>query len=970
MSAHPYDQQNPNSPRVQTNYFGGFDVSQAPIDPGFSASMQPTFGQSWSPSAWSSMPWANNNFDGSFQPGLLQNDGFPQNQQDSAAEYSEDDDFYNNDGNQLSDAPNLTVDSNERGKISLSSQDKAPAISELVPKNSASTTMLRSQLDRVSPATPGTINPSTPSKQITTDRAKELREKLLASKRASSGTPVPSDMNNSKSVAVVESVKEAIRPDIVVSSKTTAKNNEANFDASAIQRATAQPKDKSPLNVTNLSKSSAAHADIQGLIDEYRASEVVKDPEQPSNTTAKGDAQKPSLKPGANGIVSGPKGAEGTMPRSIITNTPSKLPSGSRGSSESGEIRSDQELATAANGHDQGKESAKRLERKPPDGHQQAAAVSVPDKPQAPKAKEDHAQASKQKTISSTPKQAAQSQAISPRSSVNSSSEFRSVPLKKRIDHSRKEANQSPTSQILSGDHPHRHPSGDRHDSRSHQEATLYSTSARPAHPQTSQEANGEATRHQQGSGQEIYKKRMAVPQQQAGKELSPLPQALSSPKENPLSDQRELRNNRPPTGLAYSTESSPEKLQAHTNHDNAHTAPGDWEVNTLSLSQQEQIQRLGIDLTPEGLRDLYDFLEYHRFFVKEYREGFLARQRRLRALEAEKLALERESLMQYELFNSMRAQSLAARDPTEPPALVGLHDSKENIETPSTKPMPPPLSLPRKSTVPGVIAIKGRASTTETMSPKYPAPRANGDITSRVVQGDSNLKRQHLDDEEDLHRSRKFTRVDSDAQYSDRSQQISPRTSRSEHQILDRKGDSKLGAVDFAYHNMSPSTRRKSLSPYRQASDHSYQSRQNSWAATYSQVRDQARPSVRESRRNSANTLCGNCDRSGHFTADCPDIRRVSGNYDAKGQRREDGDYHNNRPAYTSRGNRSSSASFRGGSRGGRASYQSYKPSRGSTPYESGPAHHGAGIPNKSESLNLKAGGQSRSSSISADLP
>ncbi|KAL9027971.1 MAG: hypothetical protein Q9196_003587 [Gyalolechia fulgens] len=945
MSDSPYGQENGN------NYFARFDAFKPANDSWLPTPSQPAFGHTWAGSAWNSMPMASYNFSSSFQPGfpLAQNDPFDPYQLPDTHEYSGEDDFY---GSEKGLPKNILVDSNERRRTSLASQVNLSPTSEssMAPTNTPTATAIVQPQDRdgsLHTPIPTTTNYS--SNKGSDARLTELRQKLLASKRANSATPLPSNTNKISGTVVDDAGKEAIGPENLRSSEQTVQNKDANANAPSIRRVPPLPENNSLPNVSNPVKSAPAQTDIQGLIDEYRAPDTVRDPEKPPNLAKKGDKLKRPSKSAANKIGSEPKRIEEAKPHAVTTNTPLKPPSGSPGGSESGEIRSDQESLTPKSPTDRIQSSARKSEGKPSSGLKSTAAVRAPDKPAASKLLQGSTHISKPTLVSGAPEQALQPQAISEHQSAKSKSESRAVPLAQKFDYLHKGANQAPNLQLLPGDRPQRGLDGDQNNNGSHRNAKLSSSLARPAPPQAYSKARDEVQKYQQGSEETSDEKQVARSQEQAAEQhqISSLPQAELDTKENLPSEQQRWLHRSTPTGLALSAGVSSDKPRQHTKREVAQGR------NMLSLTQQEQIQKLGIDLTPEGLTDLYEFLEYHRFFVKEYREGFLARQRRLKALEAEKLALERESLMQYELFNSMRAQSLAAREPTEPPGLVGLQDSKESIETPSTKPMPPPLSLPRKSDGVGVIAIKGRASIVEALSPKNPASRANGDVASSVIQGGSNRKRQHLDEEGDLDRSRKSGRMDLDGQPSDRSQQVSPRTSGSEHQILDRRRVSEFRPADYGHRDRSrsPNTRPRSLSPYRQVPDYRYPSRQNSLAVPYTRERDPPRPGVENLRRDSSGALCRNCDRTGHFAADCRDARRGSGSNDVRTHRREDDGFHNDGPAYPSRGNRASSTSFRGGPRGGRSSYEAYRPYRGT------PARHGAGVPSRSESLNLKAG-------------
>lgn len=923
----------------------------------------PAFGQSWSGPGWNNMPMANHNPSGSFQPGfpLPQNDQFDQNQLINPHEYSEDDDFYET---EKGHSKNTAVDSNERRKTSLTSHVNTTPNpkSKTAPQNTpAAVCMAQSQEEKGSLPTPVATATKSLSNKGSDARLSELRQKLLASKRASSATPIPSNDKVVQRTVVDGTTKHAMRPENVVNSEANPKTEEGSFTAATTRGHTNFPEKKSSSGVANLPRSAPAQSDIQGLIDEYRAPDTAIDPKEPSELTMNGEKKKDLARPEANKVGSEPKRIEKTKLRAVNTNTPLKPPSGSPGSSESGEIRSDQDLVTPISGNDPVQSSVRKSEDKPSSALNNSAATNAPDKTPLSKIQQGDTHTLKQSKASGTPKQVPKSRATGQRQAAKPAPDSRVAPLAPKSDQTHKGAHQAPKLRDSPGNQPQRRFGGDQYNSHPPADAKALSASSGPAPLQAYQKAHDKVQKRQQGSEQVVNGEHVARSQEQnvEQNESSSLPRADVAINGHLSKKEKELQDKPTIAGL-----SSPTPLSS----DKSHQARGREDLdrdlrnngrNILSSIQQEQIQNLGIDLTSEGLRDLYEFLEYHRFFVKEYREGFLIRQRRLRALEAEKLALERESLMQYELFNSIRAQSLAARERTEPPTLVRLQDSKESIEVPLGKPMPPPLSLPRKSQDEGVIAIKGRASMVEAISPKYPASRANGDLTPRVLHDSVNLKRQHLDDDDDFYQSRKSSRMDIDGQKSDRSQQVSPRTSRSDFQILDRRRLSDYRATDYGHRDRSrsPNHRPRSLSPYRKVPGYPYLSRQNSWAGSYPREGDQSRPSAGDLRRGSAGARCRNCDRIGHLSTDCRDTYRGASNDDSRAQRRGDHGFHNNQPAYSGRGNRASSSSFRGGLGRGRNDYQSYKPGDDSVPYNSSPARHGVGVPSKSDPLNLKAG-------------
>ncbi|KAL8828463.1 MAG: hypothetical protein Q9170_006592 [Blastenia crenularia] len=918
-----------------------------------------------------------------------------QNQQSDNQDNSEDDDFYESEKAQPRDIANSSNDSNGLTKGSLVSRINVPPLSRSAMASSrvnAATTALQPQDKNVSTPTQKATNPKSVANKGSDARLTELREKLLANKRASSATPLPSSANKTNDTTRENSGEVAIKLDEVHSSTKNGQGNAANANAWATQTDTARPRKESLSRTAKAPKSPSAHADIQGLIDEYRVSELAKDTEQYSNINAKGYTLEPASKSDIDQIPSGSRGVDGATLPSTTTNVSQKCSSESPGSSESGEIRSELEHGTATIQRNISKGIPEDSNIKPLTGPESKVVANTPIKSQG---SNDHG--AKQKVVSATPKPNMQIQTEDLPTSMKSTPDARTVPLAPKTESGQKVINPSPASPMLPGDHRQSYRSTDlpsaptkiltnsvtsdcrqckekfrshtqlrKHVDTHHNKKTIEKLHSKPAAPvetssenpstpsQASQQVLADVAKYPRPSEQVMHDERGNVSKQQISQQHQQptLPQAILSAAATPSTDHKEShRRSRP---VAF----SPEKLRPNTAYETHEPDAGSPKSNILSLSQQEQIQKLEIDLTSEGLRDLYDFLEYHRFFVDEYREGFLARQKRLRALEAEKIALERESIMQYELFNSIRAKSLVARETTEAPALVGLADSKETVEKSLTERMPPPLSLPGKPIDTSVISIKGRTSDTSDISPKDSQSRTNGNLTSPIVQHSSDLKRQRPDDDDNLDRSWKLSRVDIDGPHSDRSQQVSPRTSRNEHQTFDRRrtSDSRLASNGYSERNRSPVNRRRSPSPYRQAPDNNYPSRQGSWTASYKQGRGQPVSSGEGMRRNTSGTLCHSCDKIGHFTADCPDVRRGSGEYKVQGHRWGEDDRHDDRPTYSARGNRAAT-SFRRGSRGDRGDYQSYKPSHTSTAYKSSSARYEALAPNRSESLNLKAG-------------
>lgn len=962
MPEQRFEQGSHGSTPVENNYMAGFDAFNSLSNTGVPAFTQPNFGQSWSGAAgWNSTPTVNFDISSPFQSGFAHNDWSYSNQQNDRLDYSEDDDYYDDNEHHSANASNLTADSNERSKMSLASQAKqlpGPTENMMAAQASGSTMLGLSQPNFASPSRPQSTDLTSSSKQVTSDRANELRAKLLASKRARSTTPLPPPTPSRPSgTPDIGSINKTTEPGIIESPARDVNNSEVRVKASTNGTATAPPKDKSLQHFPKASKLPPANTDIQGLIDEYRAAELVKGPQTPLKATTQKIPPLPSTISEQTRLASKSNDV-GAEPQPIVTNGPSKSHNASRRSSESGEILSDQESGPTATRNDQAPSAADDLAKSESrDGPLTTVAASSSGQTRGSQLRIGLKNASKPQPMPSTSRHDLRPQDQDQRQSIQPAPESRNVPLAQRIDHSRKVKDQPPPLQALSGTNTQRGSIGNKNDKRLPPKPSVFSTPARPGRPQPSSKPDNQVARREVGDDAKNNDEPTAMFQQQATEkhESSSQPQIVSAARGSSSRTLDKVHGSVKSDSSSAPIEPNSQMPHPHTSVAVPSAVSRDQISNILSLSQQEQIQSLGLDLSSEGLRDLHDFLEYHRFFVKEYRDGFLARQRRLRALEEEKIALERESLMQYELFYSMRAQSLAAREHTEPLELQG---KPELLETSAIKPMAPPLHLQRNGNKEMVTAVSETNVATPTRSL---ASRTNEPFVSRVELDRANLKRQLTDNDVDLERGRKVTRFDSDVPNRTGSQPVSPRTARAEPQALDKRRSLDYRAADNGYRGRSPS-------PYRRASYQPYQSRQDSWTAPSDRGQDRPRLSNDELRRDPRETRCRRCDRVGHFTVDCPDERRNSASHHLVSQRDPDDGWSKDWPTYPSRGNRGYPATnYRGASRGGRAGYQFR---RSSTPYRGSPARQGAVVRKGSESLNLKAGGQSRSTSFSADLP
>ncbi|KAL8698679.1 MAG: hypothetical protein Q9224_001739 [Gallowayella concinna] len=890
----------------------------------------PDFGRMWPVTqGWNNIPLENYNFDLPFQQDYSNNNSFIQNQQN---EHPDDDDgiddFYDSEVGKTNELMNLT------------------------PEFKGNTASVASQI-KISTPTKATVNLAKGSATDTKRSAAELRAFLLAKKRPGSATPSASlasnkdnndghVMNGGGQGKTAEERKPPLSGDM---------------KAGPGQTATSVSTDKSLQKPSNAQSLPTQNADIQGLIDEYRAPETVKNPSVPGISMLAPDTL-------LNGKTNGANNAAAPKPIATVDPVMSLIKhAGSPGSLESGEIHSDQEAAIKPTGLDQANRNAEKVNNEPPKSAEKKISVDNPDRRQKPKTPQIRAEASKQAAAQTKSGPVSLFQSIDPRKSTQSNVEHRNVPLAQRITRTQQEDIPSSSPRDLHGDNPHRLDSDGRVDKRDHQHSAKASSSiTQPRLPsRTTTDERPDHHKHERKQNEELaalYKRQLAE-------------QNIPSPRTN--GDRRtlnELTNKSKNNGVP--ADDTPTKPVGH--HEPASAASEVVSNNLgshgLTRLQHEQIQKLGIDLSPQGLGDLYDFLEYHRFYVEQYREGFFARQRRLKALDAEKVALERESLRQFDHFNSMRAQSLAARECTEPPTPVSVARNA-SVETPPVKPMPPPLTLPKRNSNGGVIAISGKDLPDSAVSTTNSTHRTNGVITPRDApqSSGSNLKRDRPNEEWDLDSSRKVARVDSDLRSNGKGQDISPMTQATHDRRF--SSDYRPANYDFRGRSRSPTARRRSFSPRGRAPDFGHLTTRD-YGYRSDRDRGDRRPSIDELRRNSASTLCHNCNRAGHFTTNCPDERRDSrGQYSpSRSFRPSDNEESHARkePTYSSHNHSSvSNRGYRGGYRGGRANYQNSKPHFGSSSYFVSPATSGR---KNSDPLNLKAGGQSRSASPGFDLP
>ncbi|KAL9038985.1 MAG: hypothetical protein Q9180_002801 [Flavoplaca navasiana] len=894
MSLPPRDQhyQGPN-PAGANNFTGNhMTYGNTLMDSGFPAFPPPSFDQGTQ--SWSNMPLSSYDFGLPFQSNFANNNGFFQNQQNELPDYDGNDDFYDSDMNNADNASALP-DNPKHNSGSMPSQAKVAAATK----------------PQADPSKGPAVDPS--------HRAAELRARLLASKRPGSATP-------SAPRSARREVNE-VKLNAASSERENKGNGHNGVESQAIvvlgNLSPSQSVDKSSQNPSKVQSLPTHNADIEGLIDEYRATEADKDANLPvvgKNPSGSANGKTNGV---ANGIPAvGPRAAQNPN----TAGSPAATKAASPGSSESGEIHSDQE-PVINNGLDRTDVVKANEPRK---AAEEKTTTDMSDKRQPPKTPQSRLDDSKQTTVPLKSRQSSLSQNTNQWKSVNTRTEPRNLPLAQRITHDREEEVRSPSLQETRSGNLQGRGITDKVDDPGRQlpaKPASVTAQSRPRMPSRAATAS-RPDRHQQERKQNeelaaLYKRQLAernTPSPRSkmtsngdGKSLNDKPANLHKP----------VANGTPTTDdVAKPVES---KVPKTNNQD---ISPSKQGAHYVTHHQYEQLQNMGIDLSPQGLGDLYEFLEYHRYYVPEYREGFFSRQKRLRALEAEKLALERESLLQFDHFTTMRSQSLAAREQTEPPTPVAVHRMVSN-ETPAVKPMPPPLTLPKRASNGGIIGdLPDSACSLKS------ATRTNGNLTPREFTQNSplNLKRSRPDNDIHVDQSTKVARLETDLRPNGKGQDISPRTTTYDRPAQERRYslEQRPAGYDFRGRSRSPTDHRRSLSGHRRASDSKYPSRQNSWAygreKEYPDSREQEyrRPSDDGRRRESA----------GYVPAIYPEERKPS--YSS-----------HNHPSFPNRGSR-------GGLRGGRAGYQSYKPRGGYSSNTATPAPSGW---KNSESVDLKAG-------------
>ncbi|MCJ1231208.1 hypothetical protein MMC12_007885 [Toensbergia leucococca] len=194
-----------------------------------------------------------------------------------------------------------------------------------------------------------------------------------------------------------------------------------------------------------------------------------------------------------------------------------------------------------------------------------------------------------------------------------------------------------------------------------------------------------------------------------------------------------------------------------------------------------------------EDVEDLDEWLEMTGYHDRAYRKKALERQRRLIALDLQRVELEREAQTEHEeKSHSARFRSILPRESVEvsTPRTSNTHRAPRASSIFAMPPPPPPVKETRDDLG---IKIKDLAS-----RENMPAERLiEDDIRASMLTQDSPIpvtptrKRYHIDDDTDigiLQRAEKLPRTDADGYYHERRSRLSPAPLKSEHWSLESR--------------------------------------------------------------------------------------------------------------------------------------------------------------------------------------
>ncbi|KAL8872219.1 MAG: hypothetical protein Q9174_002117 [Haloplaca sp. 1 TL-2023] len=818
-----------------TNLFPGFELpGNGLINPASFDTFQPSFGQTWSGVPGWTMPLTNYNF---LQTGFAPNQSIFPNQHYNQP-FEGNDNFCANDSAEMGNA--TEVDDDRRGPRSLEPLQRTVERSDqglAFPNNQGE-------------AAPKNTTSSPLSKADATTRAAELRTRLLASKRPGSATPAAKSASvipdgKPKSPGVAKGNKMSLKEVSTHPAKDSKANAISSVAKSDSTRLSVDKSTKAPQNPPN---PSPANADIEGLLGEYRRPKPSSDIKVKLPPTTNTEVIVPKSKPASGMKVKLPPtmNTKAIVPKSPAKATKDAPGDGSQGkqasvaglpthvssqrdqqeslgSSESGEIHSDQELSNSGLRKHKGAQSSDMVA--------EGVQVEEAEAPTALDAKPGKAVKAIQ-CLANGPTRTA----IEPSSSRNTPARKSDQgPLAQSASTPRQISRDRENQQFSKGPERLRSPRRVR-DISPRRVSNQVQQGGVKDHSQVPTSTGSETGIGRSGRLPTVDDGRTGVP---AEHKRNSLEKPTETKESQPMQSSTQHSQGRSsPTGTDLTTSRSVtvpakgavERPAPSTNEVSHHTTSNGSDGSavksplgyTLTQAQHEQMQKLGLELSTNGLHDLFDFLEFHGFHNEEYRAVVVEEHRGLKAIREQQKALEEKQLAAerkvHDQFQSMRARSVALRESIERPASMQHKDDIQPAAPSSIRPMLPPLTLPKRPDKPRTYNNDGLDGIVSTGSPAAQTPRSQVQSAIKPI----STKREQVDDDHDYGPTRKTSRTD-----------YGPRTSRSEHGSFERRySDYRPASFDFRGRSGSPINRGRTRSPYRENGAPSYPSRHDSWGS------------------------------------------------------------------------------------------------------------------------------------------
>lgn len=397
---------------------------------------------------------------------------------------------------------------------------------------------------------------------------------------------------------------------------------------------------------------------------------------------------------------------------------------------------------------------------------------------------------------------------------------------------------------------------------------------------------------------------------------------------------------------------------------------------------------------------DVRDWLEMTGYADQSYRKTALARFRKIKALDLQRAELEREALLESEGRSFIaRPHSALPRDSVEPKTTI----SPKAIRTSVLAMPPPPLptkDIVMKDTVDDIgIKIKDSANRDSLVTAQYVEDETRPRINHEQNKTKSlSLKRYYSEDESDAKNGRpaeKISRIDTNGRSIDSKAELTP-TGKNQRSLDNRI--TRNEGLHERVRSRSPESRHRSPSPVRGGSfnyekhekHEKYIPRQRSRGSParksgYSPERQMygQMSLIEKTRSLEKQPWCWNCERSGHVARDCKITRKRNDNEvkqplyddsrdssyfgkrnDFRAENDQESLYLGEYPATTTRsftGNyhqQYHSNNYRGRGRGGRVAYPFSNHRGGYKPYKPIEPVHDLPFSGGSEALNFKASG------------